>query len=148
MCRSNLCPTPTIILSTSPLRGDLWKILTKNPRHTSFVSLECTEFKMTLFEKFPWAPFEVAEALWYILLTGWVQRVHDQVPPLSDACQKTSHNMFLEHWNRQKSLSNIWQRFSCLLDERIAKKCKKTFFRGGFFLNPLYPFWDAHGQAG
>ena len=38
------------------------------------------------------------------------------------------HRMFLEHWNRQKILSKIWQRFSCLLDEWIAKKCKKTFF--------------------
>ena len=41
--------------------------------------------------------------------------------------------MFLEHWNRQKSLSNIRQRFSCLFVEWIAKKCKKKIFRGGFF---------------
>ena len=33
------------------------------------------------------------------------------------------HRIFLEHWNRQKILSSIQQRFSCLLDERIEKKC-------------------------
>ena len=33
--------------------------------------------------------------------------------------------MFLEHWNRQKILSNICQCFSCPLDEWIAKRCKK-----------------------
>ena len=43
------------------------------------------------------------------------------------------HCMFLEHWNSLKILSDIWQCFSCLLDERIAKKCKIFFFRGGFF---------------
>ena len=43
--------------------------------------------------------------------------------------QKTMHRMFLEHWNRQKILSNIRQRFSCLLSEWIAKKCKNIFFR-------------------
>ena len=41
--------------------------------------------------------------------------------------------MFLEHWNRQKSLSDIRQCFSCLLDEWIAKKCKTFFFHGGFW---------------
>ena len=44
--------------------------------------------------------------------------------------------MFLEHWNRQKILSDIRQRFSCLLDEGIAKKCKKMQKKknhGGFF---------------
>ena len=44
------------------------------------------------------------------------------------------HHMFLEHWNRQKSLSNIRQHFSCLLDKWIEKKCKFIFFRDGFFL--------------
>ena len=58
------------------------------------------------------------------------------------------HRMFLEQWNMQKILSNIRQRFSCLLDEWIAKKCKKKFFAVAFSLNPLYPFWDAHRQAG
>ena len=33
----------------------------------------------------------------------------------------TVHCEFLEHWNSQKSLSSIWQHFSCLLDEGIAK---------------------------
>ena len=43
------------------------------------------------------------------------------------------HPMFLEHWYRQKILSYIRQRFSYLFDELISKKCKKNFFRGGFF---------------
>ena len=43
------------------------------------------------------------------------------------------HCWFLEHWNRQKSLSNIRQRFSCLLDKGIAKICKKKKFHEGFF---------------
>ena len=43
------------------------------------------------------------------------------------------HSGFLEHWNSQKSLCNIWQRFSCLLDELITKKCKKKIFHGGLF---------------
>ena len=42
--------------------------------------------------------------------------------------------MFLEYWNRQKGLSNIWQRLSCLLDEWIAKMCKKIFFMMALFL--------------
>ena len=37
------------------------------------------------------------------------------------------------HWNRQKILSYILQRFSCLLDELIEKKYKKFFFHGGLF---------------
>ena len=42
------------------------------------------------------------------------------------------HSWFLEPWNREKSLCNIWQRFSYLLDEWIAKISKKKFFHGGF----------------
>ena len=42
------------------------------------------------------------------------------------------HSGFLEHWNSQKSLCNIWQRFSCLLDEGIPKICKKLNSHGGF----------------
>ena len=45
--------------------------------------------------------------------------------------------MFLEHWNRQKILSNIRQCFSCLLDELIAKNAKKKF-RGGFFFKSTF----------
>ena len=47
--------------------------------------------------------------------------------------------MFLEHWNRQKNISDIPQRFSYLLDEGIAKKCKKNH-DGFFFKYILYPF--------
>ena len=54
----------------------------------------------------------------------------------------------LEHWNSQKSLTSIWQHFSCWLDEGIAKICKRKFFTMAFWDNPHYPFWDAHGQAG
>ena len=45
-----------------------------------------------------------------------------------------AHRRFLEHWNSQKNLCNIWQCFSCLLDEWIAKECKKKFFVVFFFL--------------
>ena len=31
--------------------------------------------------------------------------------------EREGHSGFLEHWHSQKSLCNIWQRFSCLLDE-------------------------------
>ena len=39
---------------------------------------------------------------------------------------------FLEHWNSQKSVCNIWQRFSCLLDEGIPKIWKKLSSHCGF----------------
>ena len=54
-------------------------------------------------------------------------------------CQRFPlHSGFLEHWNSQKSLCNIWQRFSCLLDEWIEKICKKFFFHGGFFMKSTF----------
>ena len=34
---------------------------------------------------------------------------------------KSTHGMVLERWNPIKSLFTIWQCFSCLLDEEIAK---------------------------
>ena len=43
-----------------------------------------------------------------------------------------SHRGFLEHWNSQKSVCNIWQRFSCLLDEGIPKIWKKLNCHGCF----------------
>ena len=43
------------------------------------------------------------------------------------------HSVFLEHWNSQKSLCNIWQHFSCLLDKSIEKNAKFFFFHGGLF---------------
>ena len=42
------------------------------------------------------------------------------------------HCGFLEHWNSQKSVSNIWPHFSCLLDEGIPKIWKKLNFHDGF----------------
>ena len=44
----------------------------------------------------------------------------------------TIHCGFLEHWNSQKSVSNIWQRFSCLLDEGIPNIWKKLNFHDSF----------------
>ena len=44
----------------------------------------------------------------------------------------TAHRGFLEHWNIQKSVCNIWQRFSCLLNEEIPKICKKFNSHYGF----------------
>ena len=40
--------------------------------------------------------------------------------------------MFLEWWNITKSLSNIWQRFWCLLDKGTAKICKNFNSHDGF----------------
>ena len=45
---------------------------------------------------------------------------------------KVKHGMFLRMWKTTKSISNIWQSFSCLLDEGIAKICKKLKYHGGF----------------
>ena len=39
------------------------------------------------------------------------------------------HCWFLEHRNSQKSVWNIQQHFSCLLDEWIEKICKKKISR-------------------
>ena len=43
-----------------------------------------------------------------------------------------THYWFLEHWNMQKSLTHIWQCFSCLPDEWIAKISKKKNFTVAF----------------
>ena len=43
-----------------------------------------------------------------------------------------SHRGFLEDWNSQKSVSNIWPLFSCLLDEEIPKIWTKLNSHGGF----------------
>ena len=58
---------------------------------------------------------------------GWIFGTFEQN-------QKFTNSGFLEHFNSQKSLCNIWQYFSCLLDESIEKKCKKKIFHGGLFL--------------
>ena len=39
------------------------------------------------------------------------------------------HCMFLVHWHRPKILSDVRQRFSCLLDERIEKKNQCLFLK-------------------
>ena len=45
---------------------------------------------------------------------------------------KYLHRGFLQHWNSQKSVSNIWPHFSCLLNEEIPKIWKKLNSHGGF----------------
>ena len=47
-------------------------------------------------------------------------------------CGKDMHGMFLKWRNTIKSLSNIWQYFSCLIDEGISKICKKLNSHDGF----------------
>ena len=42
------------------------------------------------------------------------------------------HSMFLKRWYTTKSISNIWQHFSCLLDKGTAKICKKFNSHDGF----------------
>ena len=42
------------------------------------------------------------------------------------------HHGFLEYWNSQKSVSNIWPHFSSLLDEEISKIWKKSNSHDGF----------------
>ena len=44
-----------------------------------------------------------------------------------------THGMFIEQKNTIKSLSNIWQHFSCLLDEGDCKMCNKFHSQKGFF---------------
>ena len=55
--------------------------------------------------------------------------------------------MFLEWWNRSKSLSSIWQHFSCLLDEGIPKIWKIEFSQ--WFLSYLQNRTtnSAHGRT-
>ena len=48
------------------------------------------------------------------------------------SCKVSSHGIFLEWRNTTKSLSNIWQYFSCLLDEGIPKICMKLNSHDGF----------------
>ena len=49
------------------------------------------------------------------------------------------HCGFLEHWNRQKSLTSIQQRFSCL---QKYKKRKKNSEFGGHFLTTLQYYYS------
>ena len=58
------------------------------------------------------------------------------------------HCGFLEHWNSQKVFVTFDNIFHAYLMSWLKKNAKKKIFTVAFFLNPLYPFWDAHGQAG
>ena len=50
-----------IALDTPPLWTDLVKISSRKPRHASYFSLECTDFKNVIFEKIHWAHSEDTE---------------------------------------------------------------------------------------
>ena len=52
---------------------------------------------------------------------------------LSWTTAHTVHCWFLEPWNSENSLTLIWQLFSCLLDEWIAKIYKIFFFSRWLF---------------
>ena len=59
----------------------------------------------------------------------------------------TFHGMFLEWWNTTKSLSTIWQRFSSLLDEVIAKYARNWNVLEAFWATckigqPIQPIWQ------
>ena len=43
------------------------------------------------------------------------------------------HCWFLEPWNKEESLTLIWQRFSCILNEWIKKMSKIIFFSWWLF---------------
>ena len=49
------------------------------------------------------------------------------------ACHVRMHCWYIEPRNREKSVRLIWQRFSCLLDEWIARISKKKFFSRWLF---------------
>ena len=55
--------------------------------------------------------------------------------------------LHLEYWNTPKSLCSIWQCFSSLLDEEIAKICKKLNSHDGYLSctckigQPNQPIW-------
>ena len=58
------------------------------------------------------------------------------------------HCWYIEPRNREKSLRLIWQRFSCLLDEWIAKISKKKFSRWLFEIIHIIRFeiWDLRSR--
>ena len=61
----------------------------------------------------------------------------------------TFHCWYIEPRNREKSLTLIWQRFSCLLDEWIAKiSKKKNFSRWLFEIIHIIRFeiWDLRSR--
>ena len=63
--------------------------------------------------------------------TVFNRKGHSHIAILVTLC-RSLHCWYIEPRNREKSLTFIWQRFSCLLDEWIAKISKKNFFHGGF----------------
>ena len=56
--------------------------------------------------------------------------------------------MFLEWWSTTKSLSNIWQYFSCLLDEGIAEICMKFYSHVVFWGGACRPRQDTRFLPG
>ena len=83
--------------------------------NTKFYSTECFTNILRIFNA--WDPL-----LCYRLM------IWRRGPPYFE----TDHGMFLEWWNRTKSLSSIWQHFSCLLHEGIPKIWNKLNSHDGF----------------
>ena len=95
----------------------------------------------------PFSPSCATDRLWqwYLLLYlpwvgGFIQiKLKNFLPSWNF---NPTHCWYIEPRNREKSLRLIWQRFSCLLDEWIAKISRKKNFTVAFWDNPHYPFWD------
>ena len=61
---------------------------------------------------------------------------------------QSKHSWYVEPWNREKSLRLIWQRFSRLLDEWIAKISQFFFSRWLFEIIHIIRFeiWDLRSR--
>ena len=110
--------------------------LQKDQRQKIFLGFLFPHVKENLLkETIKW--FDLQKSFFLLEQDFWIKRtnVYRKDAILMRNCAiKLLHCGFLEHWNSQKSLCNIWQRFSCLLDESIEKKWKKNFFsRWPFF---------------
>ena len=73
--------------------------------------------------------FNVLQEKWYKVSS------RNSIPVLTfmiPTCKQGGASEFLEWWNRLKSLSRIWQHFSCLLDEGIPKIWNKLNSHDGF----------------
>ena len=51
--------------------------------------------------------------------------------------------MFLNCWNTIKIISNIWYHFPCLIDEGIAKTCKKynSYLKTALKITSIWAWW-------
>ena len=78
------------------------------------------------------APLQWNTRLPHKLHSGEVSRTSCWTRRYSMPYRLTYQCWYIEPRNREKSLTLIWQHFSCLLDEWIAKISKKKFFHDGF----------------